>query len=661
MSPARPLRDAVSLAMRALLRALVARRPAALLDGETVALALTAALLRVAFLALAEDLGLARGPLKDLGVRRFLSDLHQDRARGARLGARFDAWPRLCALGSLTHDRLGGRCFDPTLCPTLAPDAGLSDAEVLASLGPFARVLEGATPHALGSIYEAARRWSAAPSPRKGWRLVRRASEAHYTPPDLARWLAERALCGREQDRPSVCDPAMGAGALLLAACEVLGGADPQARLHIARAQLFGADLDPWAVEAAKLSLWLHARAVGWRLDFMDHALKVVDALTCRWEEELPQVFGRAEPGFDVCLLNPPFSGKTERGAAKDGLAPFTGGAHDRSLRFMGRVAQGLLRPGGAYGWIAPQAILGQERPWRAWLEARWPTREVLEVPWGAFGQAQVRALAQVGGLRRDEGNELGGQRPPNPRLWGGAPTLGEHVEVRAGCITEVAYALLGWISDEEGGHGPKLVTTGALERYHCRWGTRPTRYLGHQFTHPRWPTEAAPDAVRRAQAAQHGPKVLLGGLTRALEAWCDAQGEAAGVVSVWILRPKARPDALACKALAVLLNSATFSRLFWTRNGAPTTARGHATVQKAALLATPLPDLWADEPTLSRLAALYDALSAQDPPPEAEREAHLAVADLYGLPAPEAQADLDAWRARLEGPPRRRPLRQGS
>jgi hypothetical protein len=73
------------------------------------------------------------------------------------------------------------------------------------------------------------------------------------------------------------------------------------------------------------------------------------------------------------------------------------------------------------------------------------------------------------------------------------------------------------------------------------------------------------------------------------------------------------------------------------------------------------MPHLWDDEPTLSRLAALYDALSAQDPPPEAEREAHLAVADLYGLPAPEAQADLDAWRARLEGPPRRRPLRQGS
>jgi hypothetical protein len=106
----------------------------------------------------------------------------------------------------------------------------------------------------------------------------RRHHGVHYTDPALARALVVHALrpllaeLGPEPTPESllalrVCDPAMGCAAFLIAACDVLAEhltrarRDPdlaQARRDIARSCLHGLDLDPLAVELARLSLWLH-------------------------------------------------------------------------------------------------------------------------------------------------------------------------------------------------------------------------------------------------------------------------------------------------------------------------------------------------------------------------------------------------------------------
>lgn len=96
-----------------------------------------------------------------------------------------------------------------------------------------------------------------------------------------------------------VCDPAVGSGAILVAACRYLAdrlveawtteGAtevegDPDevlvtARRAVADRCVYGVDRDPMAVEMAKLSLWLVTLSKERPFSFLDHALKTGDSL----------------------------------------------------------------------------------------------------------------------------------------------------------------------------------------------------------------------------------------------------------------------------------------------------------------------------------------------------------------------------------------------
>lgn len=96
-----------------------------------------------------------------------------------------------------------------------------------------------------------------------------------------------------------VCDPAMGSGAFLVEACRFLGDALVRAwqlyggvpaippdedivlyaRRRIAQKCLYGVDRNPFAVDLAKLSLWLATLAREHPFTFLDHALRHGDSL----------------------------------------------------------------------------------------------------------------------------------------------------------------------------------------------------------------------------------------------------------------------------------------------------------------------------------------------------------------------------------------------
>lgn len=138
----------------------------------------------------------------------------------------------------------------------------------------------------------------------------RRRSGSHYTPRSLTEPIVEKTL------RPllealgatptpeqilelKVCDPAMGSGAFLVEACRRLGdtlasawrrhNATPQippdedaaryAQRIVAQRCLYGVDKNPFAVDLAKLSLWLATFAKDHPFTFLDHALKPGDSL----------------------------------------------------------------------------------------------------------------------------------------------------------------------------------------------------------------------------------------------------------------------------------------------------------------------------------------------------------------------------------------------
>jgi len=143
----------------------------------------------------------------------------------------------------------------------------------------------------------------------------RRRSGSHYTPRSLTRPIVEEALrpwrerCGGKATADQIlalkiCDPAMGSGAFLVECCRYLAellevawnreglpealkpgghahGEEPllYARRLIAQSCLYGVDKNPFAVNLARLSLWLVSLSKHAPFTFVDHALQCGDSL----------------------------------------------------------------------------------------------------------------------------------------------------------------------------------------------------------------------------------------------------------------------------------------------------------------------------------------------------------------------------------------------
>jgi hypothetical protein len=143
---------------------------------------------------------------------------------------------------------------------------------------------------------------------------VRKATGTFYTPQPIADYLVRRTLGPLVHDATPdrilqlrIVDPAMGSGAFLVAACRFLSGAYETAlvraggclpsdigeaervsiRRTIAERCLYGVDLNPMAVQLARLSLWLATLAADRPLSFLDHRLQVGDSLLGTWLAQL--------------------------------------------------------------------------------------------------------------------------------------------------------------------------------------------------------------------------------------------------------------------------------------------------------------------------------------------------------------------------------------
>ena len=181
----------------------------------------------------------------------------------------------------------------------------------------------------LGAVYEtlldyepSIERGSVSLQPGSG---VRKATGTFYTPQPIADYLVRRTLGPLVRDatpdqilRLRIVDPAMGSGAFLVAACRFLatayeaalvqaGGCHPtdigdteRARIRrtVTERCLYGVDLNPMAVQLARLSLWLATLAADRPLSFLDHRLQVGDSLLGTWIAQLrhPPVARRHRP-----------------------------------------------------------------------------------------------------------------------------------------------------------------------------------------------------------------------------------------------------------------------------------------------------------------------------------------------------------------------------
>ncbi len=240
-----------------------------------------------------------------------------------------------CSAGDLAVTPFNGRLFSPRHAP-LAEQRRVPEAVVKSlvlalatadSPGGRRRIsYHDLGVEQLGAVYE--RVLEHEPVATRSGIILRRSSTerkatgSFYTPRSITEFLVRRTLHPLVATRSvagilalRVVDPAMGSGAFLVAACHYLAEQCEQAlvrdgqwgeasvtpagraslRRQVAEQCLYGVDLNPTAVQLARLSLWLTTLAAGKPLTFLDHHLSAGNSLLGGRLADLarPPVLGR--------------------------------------------------------------------------------------------------------------------------------------------------------------------------------------------------------------------------------------------------------------------------------------------------------------------------------------------------------------------------------
>jgi hypothetical protein len=224
-----------------------------------------------------------------------------------------------CSAGELSVTAFNGRLFSPAQSAAF-DQARVDDAVVEKAIVAVGTTRVGSSRariayrdldvEQLGSVYERVLDYQ----PRSTGKTldlvragdVRKATGTFYTPRAVTSYLVRRTLeplvAGRTADAIlsiRLLDPAMGSGAFLVAACRYLAARTEEAliregrwhphditpadrallRRQIASRCLFGVDLNPMAVQLARLSLWLATLSANRPLSFLDHHLVTGNSL----------------------------------------------------------------------------------------------------------------------------------------------------------------------------------------------------------------------------------------------------------------------------------------------------------------------------------------------------------------------------------------------
>ena len=289
---------------------------------------------RVLFLMFAEARGLVPNwhPLyRDHYTIEPLRDEVEQAGRVPRLWETLQAISRLahrgCRAGTLIVPAFNGRLFSPARSPmaeSCSVDSDIVRAALLALSTTEGRRGSGRMRidyrdlgvEQLGAVYESVLEFVPAlsePSPPAAPRIHlrrggdrRKATGSFYTPQSITDYLVRRTLhplvehaSAGEILQLRIVDPSMGSAAFLVAACRYLARACERAvirdgerhagdinegdragfRRQVAQRCVFGVDLNPAAVQLARLSLWLATLAADKPLTFLDHHLVTGDSL----------------------------------------------------------------------------------------------------------------------------------------------------------------------------------------------------------------------------------------------------------------------------------------------------------------------------------------------------------------------------------------------
>lgn len=454
---------------------------------------------------------------------------------------------------------------------------------------------------------------------------------AWYTPRPLAEMLVRRTV-----DAPgTVLDPACGGGVFLLAAADRLVelGASPA---EVVSQLVVAMDIDPLAAAVAQAALWWWGAERGVTAT---PRVEVADALV-----------GPAWPATDFVVGNPPFLGQlrtattiavTDRDRLRARFGDSVGAYTDPSALFL-LAAVEAVNPDGVVTLIQPQSVLAARDA--AGVRRRVTTLADMEGCWFDDGTSFAAAVEVCAPTLRRAATPTAGTEANWAELLAdhvgipavdldAADTLSSLAEVVTGFRDEY-YGLVGAVT--EGGTGPRLVTSGAVDPFRLR-SDRPVTFAKRRWVDPRVePDRATPRAaawVRR----QWRPSVLVASQTRIVECVADTAGEwVIGVPGVAIVPHDAEHVWHVAAAVAAPCVSA-----WMLRRSVGTGMSGDALRPSGPLVASvPLP---VDAAAWDRAAALARAVSST-PTTQAWLEFGEAADGAHGV---EDEALLRWWWSR--------------
>jgi adenine-specific DNA-methyltransferase len=247
----------------------------------------------------------------------------------------------------------------------------------------------------LGGVYESylgyiAQRGDIKTAEKKESRTKRKEHGIYYTPKFIVDYVLEQTL-GKvlkkvnsidELKKIKILDPACGSGSFLIKALDMIhdkykdfNRGDPYVKIQILTENIYGVDLDPQAIELARLNLLINTVSEHVKLPNLGNNLKVGNSLLSgtdeelekyfgknfrdknpfRWQERFPEVFKQG--GFDVIIGNPPYIKESVNKSAFEGLhdSPYYQGKMDLWTMFA-CISIDLLKNNGLIGFIAPSS-----------------------------------------------------------------------------------------------------------------------------------------------------------------------------------------------------------------------------------------------------------------------------------------------------------------
>ena len=334
---------------------------------------------------------------------------------------------------------------------------------------------------------------------------------------------------------------------------------------HILANNIFGVDLNRESVEITKLSLWLKTANRNEKLSYLDDNIKtgnsvindedIAGELAFDWSTAFPTA--KAGGKFDVVVGNPPY-------VDSEAMAKFwskerewltvnfhqTRGNWDLYIAFL-ELGCNLMAPGGYLSFITPDKWISKDFGIEMRKRVLPGIISILPLGRGIFESALVDSIIttisrkpvktlQIMALDAGEvvpasevsKNGVTGQEGFDQFLSSGysflkkveaatSRRLGEISVAENACATSDTYVLAEFIKDVGSVHGYdsdrqyKVANTGTLDRFVFRWGTKPMRYLKHDYVFPvvskrSFKANLGKTYQRRAAT----PKIIIKGLT---------------------------------------------------------------------------------------------------------------------------------------------------